>query len=137
MTIEQLTPEVLRLYRGFNAEADLTPEKLKALYDGLSWFPLTALRDGVTRALREPKLPWYDRFVALVDECAEMEREAEKRKADAQSQQFFERSPRGDDWAKAHHAAVVELVAGNRAGAIQLLEAINSPAAEELRRQAQ
>jgi len=131
MTFAELTPELLRLHRGFSAEDQLTPDRLKAFHEGLEQYTLGAMRDGVTRALRDPRLPYYDMLVRYVDEAAEADRRVETQQFDQDAKAFFTAPPepiRNTEWARQHHRAITLLIDGKHAEAQTVLAAIRSPA---------
>jgi hypothetical protein len=125
---------MLRLHRGYGAEARLTPDRLSALWEGLGHYPIGAVRDGVTAALREPKLPWYDRLAALVEDAYCADRRLDSQRCDQQAQDLFRTPPAPETdasnrrWAGEHLRAIQLLLDGRRAEAQAVLTAIGSPA---------
>lgn len=130
MTHEEFTPEVLRLYRGFRVEDDLTPEKLQALFDAVGHHPVAVVRDAVTAALREPKLPWFDRFHVMVEQAAENDRSLERQHHHQQAVEFLNTTPRAvsNEWAREHLRAIHLLIDGKRDEARAVLAAVSSSA---------
>ena len=130
MTQQEFGGEMMRLHRGFHAENELTPERLKALFDGLGQHSVGVLREAVTAALREPKLPWFDRLYALVETAADSERAAQSRQLEHGARDFFAGpSEAAPEWVMAHHRAIILLVGGKREEAVAILRSVDSPAA--------
>ena len=131
MTHSEFTPEILRLYRGFKAEDTLTSERMQALYDGLSHYPMACLRDAVTAALRDPKLPWFDKLHELVERESEADRDRERAENAGIDRAFMRNEMRPDadqPLARTHYDAIMLLQNGKRDAARQLLAAVGSPA---------
>lgn len=136
MTYEDFTPEILRLYRGFNAEGDLTPEKLTALYDGMAQFAIGHVRDAVSAALREPRMPAFNRLAEFAAAAEDADRQADRQRFDADAKRFLSESWQPTEpaaapsptWAADHKRAVLALLDGRKQEATEILRAIGSPA---------
>lgn len=109
MTEDEFVPEIMKLYRGHNAERFLTPEKIGALYSGLKRFSLSAIRHSVTTALREPRIPSFDKlakFAGDFEEYVRRKQQAEQRARDERARDQDDEEPlrtwAPGEWVRVH-----------------------------------
>lgn len=139
MTEDEFGPEIVRLHRGFKQEELLTPERLKALFGELSHYPIGPVRDGITAALLENRMPGFERLAELIESAAEDDRRAESAAFDRESRRFLATEPiepepvANPSWAAAHHRAINLLIDHRKQDAIGELQRIGSPAADAIR----